>query len=84
MKERRPARAWRFGEVCPIEREIIAEIIFRREQKQPFSKIADDLNAQGKWPRRAKKWSWALVYHVHKCNKKPPGSKENNHNESGK
>jgi hypothetical protein len=62
--------AKRFGETSQFEREIIAEIIFRREvKKQSLAKIADDLNAQCKWPRRAPKWSWILMRHVYECNK---------------
>jgi hypothetical protein len=65
----------KFG-ATPIEREIIEEIIFRREvKKQSFQKISDDLNSQCKFPRRAPKWNWVLVHHVYGCNAKP-GSKD--------
>lgn len=68
-------RPERFGETSPLEREIIKEIIFCREvKKQSFQKIADNLNAQSKFPRRASKWMWLLVRHVYLCNK-PPGNK---------
>ena len=64
------ARPKRYGEISPIEQAIIQEIVFMREvKKETFVKIADNLNAQNKFPRRAPKWNWVLVHHVYGCNK---------------
>lgn len=74
MGEKRPKR---YGEISEPERATIKEIIFHRQMKlQSFQKIADDLNAQSIWPRRAPKWSWGLVRNVYLKNTKPPGSGE--------
>jgi hypothetical protein len=68
-------RPKRFGECSPIEREIIEEIIFDREvKKKTFQSIADNLNSQSHWPRRAPKWTWLLVRHVWITNL--PGNEE--------
>jgi hypothetical protein len=65
-------RPERFGETNPIELEIIDQIIFARQVKrQTFQGIAIDLNSQGRWPRRAKEWTWDLVRHVFVGNTKP-------------
>ena len=67
MKIGRPER---FGETSPVEQEIVKDIIFRRETKrQTFESIAGDLNAAGRWPRRAPKWGWALVRYFYVQNK---------------
>ncbi|MCX5832005.1 MAG: hypothetical protein NT140_08980 [Deltaproteobacteria bacterium] len=59
-----------FGEISPVEKDIIEEIVFyRTTKKKTFKRIAEDLNAQGRWPRRALKWTIMLVYHVWKAAK---------------
>ena len=55
----------------PGEAEILDQIVFLRQlkpgqhQRKSFQSIADDLNAQGKFPRRAKQWSGLLVFLAH-------------------
>jgi hypothetical protein len=67
--------AKRFGEASHIEIEIIEDIIFRREMKgQTFTRIAEDLNAMGKWPRRAQKWMWLLVRNIYMANRTTTGA----------
>jgi len=59
-----------------LEKEIIGEILFAREiKRQTFQGIADDLNSQGRWPRRAPKWNWILIRNVYIRNTKLPGIK---------
>jgi hypothetical protein len=51
-----------FGQFNLHERSILHEIMFRRDQNhQSFQKIADDLNAQLRFPRHAPRWTWATV-----------------------
>jgi hypothetical protein len=68
-------RPKRYGETSEEERQIIAEIIFARrpgqKRKKSFRAVADDLNASGRWPRRAEKWNSMLVFHVWKMANKP-------------
>jgi hypothetical protein len=64
-------RPQRYGEINPLEKGIIEEIVFRREiKRQSFQIITNDLNAEGLWPRKALKWSWGLVRNVYITNKK--------------
>lgn len=64
-----------YGEKRESEKEIIKEILFLRESRGlSYQKIADNLNAQAKFPRWAKRWMWLLVRNVYMSNK--PG-KEN-------
>ena len=75
MGEKRPKR---FGEINLVERSIIREIIYEREQKeQTFATIAENLNASCSYPRRARNWNWILVRRVYMANKKPAGGRLN-------
>lgn len=69
--------AKQFGDKSTEEKEVINEILFRRQVKgQSFQKIGDDLNASSHGPRRAKIWTWGLIRHVFVCNTKPAEMKE--------
>ena len=62
MKHKKVQRRWYFGAENSFEKEIVADIVYRREvRKQSLQKIADDLNAEKRFPRRAPKWTWATV-----------------------
>jgi len=68
------ARPKRFGEISQVEKQIIKEIMYQRDIKEKrYCEIAEDLNAQSLWPRRAKWWRWNLVRRVYVCNKKSQG-----------
>lgn len=65
-------RPKRYGEESQEERDVIRDINFARrlkpgkKRKKSFQAIADDLNAQGRWPRRATKWTSVLIFHIFK------------------
>jgi hypothetical protein len=60
----------RYGE-NQSEDEILQTIIFERQLKpgqikrKSYRQIADQLNAQSRFPRKAQKWDWQLIRHVH-------------------
>jgi hypothetical protein len=68
MKER--GHPPRYG-LKPGEQDILTEIVFMRQLKpgqnrrKSFQSIADDLNSQSKFPRRAKQWNGLLVFLAH-------------------
>ena len=64
----------KYGKSNPLEREIVEEIIFHRQQGQTYQGICDDLNAKGKWPRKAPRWMPMMVFHIWKKNRRDAGA----------
>jgi hypothetical protein len=73
MKDGKSKRKWDFGAESKWEKDIVQDILYLRDEKKlTCQQVADFLNAQSRFPRRAPKWTCATIRYFYVRNAPEP------------